>query len=82
MSVSEGLEAAIIGHRLVYLGGVFSPVFLLFGEMKLCKLKIYKVPVILLIAYSVVVLYFAFTVGEGTYYYTNVTLGEELGMTY
>lgn len=82
VSVSEGLEAAIIGHRLVYLGGVFSPVFLLFGEMKLCKLKIYKVPVILLIAYSVLVLYFAFTVGEGTYYYTNVTLGQELGMTY
>lgn len=82
VSISESLEAAIIGHRLVYLGGVFSPVFLLFGEMKLCKLKIYKIPVIVLIAYSVVVLCFAFTVEEGTCYYTNVSLGKGLGMTY
>ena len=82
ISVSESMEAAIIGHRLVYLGGVFSPVFLLFGEMKLCKMKIHRLPVILLLAYSVVVLCFAFTVGEGTYYYKNVTLGKDMGMTY
>lgn len=82
VSISDSLEAAIIGHRLVYLGGVFSPIFLLFGEMKLCKIKIHKLPVILLVAYSVVVLCFAFTVGESNYYYTNVTLDKEYGMTY
>ncbi len=82
VSISEELEAAIIGHRLIYLGGVFSPVFLLFGEMKLCKIKVPKAPVIGLFIYSMVVLYFAFTVGEGTAYYTNVTLGKENGMTY
>lgn len=82
VSTAEGLEAAIVGHRLVYLGGVFAPVFLLFGEMKLCKLKIHKLTVLCLITYSVVVLYFAFTVGERTDYYTSVTLGKEFGMTY
>lgn len=82
ISISESLEAAIIGHRLVYLGGVFSPVFLLMGEMKLCKLRIHKRMVILLLAYSVVVLAFAFSVGDGTCYYTSVSLGKELGMSY
>lgn len=82
ISTAEGLETAIVGHRLIYMGGVFAPVFLLFGVMKLCKIKIPKILGLCLITYSVVVLYFAFSVGAGTVYYSGVSIGHEFGMTY
>lgn len=82
LSISQSLEAALIGNRLIYLGGVFIPIFLLFSTMKLCN---YEVPVwliALLLTLSSIVLYFAFSVGKRDDYYSSVTLGNENGLTY
>ncbi len=81
VSTAESLEAALMGHRLIYLGGVFVPVFMLFSIMKLCKIEVPKWLVTILLTASIVVLYFAFSVGYSTVYYKDIALGTEQGMT-
>lgn len=81
VSTAEAMEAALMGHRLIYLGGVLVPVFMLFSTMKLCQMKVPKWLIVTLTLASVVVLYFAFSVGHSTLYYKSVTLGTEKGMT-
>lgn len=82
LSTSETLETALMGHRLIYLGGVFAPIFLLFSTMKLCRMKIPAWLVGGLLTLSTIVLYLAFSVGYRDVYYKNVSLGNENGMTY
>ena len=81
VSTAESMEAALMGHRLIYLGGVFAPVFMLFSTMKLCQMRVPKWLVSIFTIMSVIVLYLAFSVGHSTLYYKNVTLGKECGMT-
>ena len=81
VSTAESLEAALMGHRLVYLGGVFVPVFMLFSTMKLCRMEVPRWLVTILLAASTVVLYFAFSVGHSTMYYKSIMLSSEHGMT-
>lgn len=82
LSTAETLETALMGHRLIYLGGVFVPIFLLFSTMKLCQMEVPKWLVVILLTLSTVVLYFAFSVGNRDDYYKNVSLGNENGMAY
>ena len=82
VSVAESMEAALMGHRLIYLGAVFVPVFLLFSTMKLCHFEIPGWLFATSLTLSCVVLYFAFSVGHNDAYYKNVSLGKEKGMTY
>lgn len=82
LSTAETLETALMGHRLIYLGGVFVPIFLLFSTMKLCRMEIPIWLVVALLTLSTIVLYFAFSVGYWDVYYKNVSLGNENGMTY
>ena len=37
LSTAETLETALMGHRLIYLGGVFVPIFLLFSTIIACS---------------------------------------------
>ena len=82
LSTSETIETALMGHRLIYLGGVFVPIFLLFSTMKLCRMEIPAWFIMVLLTLSTIVLYFAFSVGYRTDYYKNISLGNERGMTY
>lgn len=82
LSTAESLETALMGHRLIYLGGVFVPTFLLFSTMKLCRMEIPKWLVMALLGLSTIVLFFAFSVGYRGSYYKNVSIGHENGMTY
>lgn len=81
LSTSQSLEAALIGNRLIYLGGVFIPIFLLFSTMNLCHAEVPVWLVALLLSLSTIVLYFAFSVGIRNDYYTSVTLGSKNGLT-
>lgn len=81
VSTAESMEAALMGHRLIYMGGVFVPVFMLFSTMKLCQMRVPKWLVSVFAVVSVVVLYLAFSVGYSTLYYKSVALGKECGMT-
>ena len=82
ISRATTLEGAIIGHRLTYLGGVFIPIFMLFGIMKFCKLKIPKWFVTICILFSTTVLFFAFSVGKSDAYYRNISIEQANGITY
>lgn len=82
VSIAEQLEVAIVGHRLIYFGGVFIPILMLFATMKLCHIEIPKWFGLFMMTFGVIVFYFAFTVGERTEYYTNLSLGHEGGMSY
>lgn len=74
ISKSIYLETALVGHRLVYVGAVFTPTLWLFGVAKLCKIKIPKHIVSGLILCSSIVLYFAYNVGTQTLYYSSISL--------
>lgn len=82
LSTSHSMETALVGHRLIYLGGVFIPIFLLFSTIKLCRMEVPKWLAAVLLTLSTIVLYFAFSVGDREDYYTSVTLGNANGMTY
>lgn len=82
LSTAEILDTALMGHRLIYLGGVFVPIFLLFSTMKLCRMEIPKWLVVVLLSLSTIVLFFAFSVGYRDSYYKNVSLGQDQGMSY
>ena len=81
VSTAQSMETALMGHRMIYLGGVFVPVFMLFSTMKLCRMEVPKWLSVFLVLTGTVVLYFAFTVGHKDIYYTSVSLGTEHGMT-
>ena len=74
ISQSIYFETALLGHRLVYVGGVFTPTLWLLGVSKLCKIKIPKPFIIGLISYSIIVLYFACNVDSQTLYYSSIAL--------
>lgn len=74
VSTSVYFETALVGHRLVYIGAVFTPVLWLLAVSRLCKIKIPKHFTIGLVLYSVIVLYFAYNVDSQTFYYSSVKL--------
>ena len=76
VSESAYLETALIGHKLVYVGAVFTPMLWLLGVAKLCKIKIPKHFIGGLILFSSMVLYFAYNVENQTLYYTSISLGK------
>lgn len=82
LSTSQSLEAALVGNRLIYLGGVFIPVFLLFITMKLCNIDISHWLITALSLLGGIVIYYVFSVGHNGDYYTSVDLADDNGLTY
>lgn len=74
ISNSVHFETALVGHRLVYIGAVFTPILWLLAVSKLCKIKIPKPFIVGLVSYSSIVLYLAYNVGTQTLYYTSIAL--------
>lgn len=82
LSTSQSLEAALVGNRLIYLGGVYIPVFLLFITMKLCDMDIPGWLVTVLLLFGGIVIYYVFSIGSTEDYYTSVALAKDNGLTY
>lgn len=82
VSCADELETAIVGQQIIYFGGVFIPVFLLFSTMKLCKIKVPKIFEVVLLTWCTVILGLIFTVEHNTLYYARMWLIEDYGMTY
>ena len=66
---------------MVYIGGVFTPILILFSTMKLCHMDIPKPLWITLVTLAGVVIGFVFNVNSSTLYYKNLELGYAKGMT-
>ena len=62
ISVSDNLNMAVMGQNMVYLGGVFTPILILFSTMKLCHMEIPKPLWITLVTLAVVVIGFVFII--------------------
>ncbi|MBR3808389.1 MAG: HD domain-containing protein [Lachnospiraceae bacterium] len=81
ISVSDTMNSALVGQSMVYLGGVFTPILVLFSTMKLCKMKIPTALWSVLVTIASVVMFFVFTVDKTKLYYKSLTLGKANGMT-
>ena len=81
ISVSDTMNSALIGQSMVYLGGVFTPILMLFSTMKLCKMRIPAALWSVLVTMAGVVMFFVFTVDKTRLYYKSLTLGKANGMT-
>ena len=82
VSVSQSLEAALVGQRIINIGAIFAPVLMLFCSMRLCKIRVPKILVYLLISYSLLVTYYSFTIGVTGVFYEYVSLEERNGVSY
>lgn len=82
LSTSRSLETALVGQRLIYLGGVFIPVFLLFSTMKLCNMEVPRWLAAGLLILGSVVLYFSFSIGDQDNFYAGVSMASENGIPY
>ena len=82
VSTADSIEAALVGHRFVYAGGVFAPSLTLLAVARLCKIRIPKLVSFGLIAIGVVILWLAFNVDTQDIYYSSMTLKQEYGMSY
>lgn len=81
ISVSDTLNMAIMGQNMVYLGGVFTPILILFSTMKMCRIKIPKTLWITLVTLAATVLLFVFNVKNSDIYYKSLEIGKANGMT-
>lgn len=82
LSTAKTLDTALMGQKLIYLGGVFVPIFLLLSTIKLCHMEAPKWLILVLLSLTTVVLYSAFSVGERNDYYKSVYIGRENGIAY
>ncbi len=81
ISVSDTLNMAIAGQNMVYFGGVFTPILVLFSTMKICRLKIPKALWGTLVSLAVTVLGFVFNVQNSELFYKSLEIGKAKGMT-
>ena len=79
---AHSLETAVMGNRMVYLGGICIPILMLLCVMELCRLPIPKLLVLGLGVFSTVVLYYVFSVEYRTDYYTSVKLENDGNISY
>ena len=81
ISISDTLNMAIMGQNMVYLGGVFTPILILFSTMKFCRMKIPAPLWISAIALAGVVLFMVFNAQNSQLFYISLKLGTARGMT-
>ena len=82
ISVSDTLNMALMGQNMVYIGGVFTPILMLFSTMKLLNIKIPTALWATLVGLALTVLGFVFNVQNNNLFYVNVDMKTANGMTY
>lgn len=82
VSCAKGLEAALVGHRMVYLGGTIVLFILFICILRLCHIKFPRIAVLGLFTVCMVSLYLACSVEGGDDYYKSIAIGQDNGMTY
>ena len=82
ISVSDTLNMALMGQNMVYIGGVFTPILMLFGTMKLLNIKIPTALWTTLVGLALVVLGFVFNAPHSTLFYKELELNTVNGMAY
>lgn len=81
LSDATNVNMAIFANQTVYLGSSFCPFFLLMSMADLCKAKVNKALQIFLIVYSAVIFALISSVGAFSWYYKDVQLARENGVS-
>lgn len=79
---ADSLKHAVNANCLVYLGGVFVPILLFLSIAGLCQQSVGRLPLLSLLAFASVILYFVFRVGSGTEFYSRVELVTRDGVSF
>ena len=74
ISVSRMLEEALLANRISYLGSVFLPLCMFMSVADVCRIKIPRWTVAVLLCVSVTVFFLAASPGYCDWYYKDVTL--------
>ena len=72
-ALSRSLEAAIIGQQIIYIGGSFLQLFIVFSIFNLCKVEVPKYLRLILFAFCAIVYASVLTIGHLDWFYTKVS---------
>lgn len=82
LAVSESLEMAIWANKLLYVGGCYAPLLTVIVLAKLCDLKLSRLLLAFMTAYSTLIICLVMTIGKCGIYYKHVELGYSNGYHY
>ena len=72
-ALAHSLEAAIIGQQIIYIGGSFLQLFIVFSIFNLCKVEVPKYLRLILFAFCAIVYASVLTIGHLDWFYTKVS---------
>lgn len=82
LASAQGLEMALWANKFMYVGGCYAPLLTFIVLARLCDLRIPRILLTLLTAYSTLVMCLVFTIGHSPIYYKEVSLGHGNGYNY
>lgn len=81
IALSNNESEAILGNKIIYIGGCFMPLFLFFTIINICNFTLPNIVKHILEAYSFVVYGFVLSIGYSDFYYESVTICKVDGVT-
>ncbi|SEF66712.1 putative two-component system response regulator [Eubacterium ruminantium] len=82
LSQAVNLEEAILANKIIYFGGCFLPLFVMFTILELCGINMKKWIAIILITLSSIVYLSVLTIGKYEIFYKSVEYASENGTAY
>ena len=73
---SANLSEYVLATKLIYLGGCFLILFIMFNVFDLCNIKLPKLVRLFAMIASTTVYLSVITIGDGSYFYKNLTFSE------
>lgn len=82
IAVSDTVDMAVLGTKVMYIGGIYCPVAFILLMTQVCKIRMPEWLKSLMMICATVVLGFVMTIGQNSLYYTNLQLVQENGASY
>ena len=82
LATAENLEMAIWANKYRYIGGAYAPLLTVVVLAKLCNVKLPRLLITIMTAYSTLIVLLVMTIGKYGIYYKQVELGYGNGYNY
>ena len=82
LATAENLEMAIWAYKFMYIGGAYAPLLTVVVLAKLCNVKLPRLLITIMTAYSTLIVLLVMTIGKYGIYYKQVELGYGNGYNY
>ncbi len=82
LATAENLEMAIWANKFMYIGGAYAPLLTVVVLAKLCNVKLPRLLITIMTAYSTLIVLLVMTIGKYGIYYKQVELGYGNGYNY